>query len=89
VRGVTEKCRATVGPARQRVAIEHRELEDRQSGADPRGDVEPVEVPILERGQEFGERAAAAPARGRGRLVARQRMLPLQRGNPRRDRQIL
>ena len=68
MRGIAEQRHAAEAPARQRVAVDHRIREHGVGRADQRGDVEPVEVPVGERGKEVVEAAAripvaAAPAR--------------------------
>jgi hypothetical protein len=46
-----------MAPARQRIAIDHREFEDGVGVADHARHVEPAEVPVLEPGQEIRELA--------------------------------
>lgn len=55
-----------MAPARQRVLVDHRVLQDGVGGQDQRGHVEPVEVPVGEGGQEVLEAPGAAPVAHRG-----------------------
>ena len=52
-------------PARQRIAIDHREFQNRVRLADHLGYVEPVEFPVLEARQEVGELARPIPVLAR------------------------
>ena len=73
VRGVAEQRDAADAPARQRIAVDQRVLEDRAGAVDQRGHVEPVEAPVRERGAEVGDGRPGAFQSSRRRRVARRR----------------
>ncbi len=61
MRGVAEQGHAAEAPARQRVAIDHREFQHHFRGADQRRHVEPVEMPVGHGGQEVFQPASPVP----------------------------
>jgi len=55
--GIAQQSGPAVRPARQRIAIDHREFQDGVGGTDDARHVEPVELPVLEARQEIGKLA--------------------------------
>ena len=75
MRRVAEQRDAAEAPARQRILVDHRIGEHGLGRADQRGDVEPVEVPVGEGGEEVVEAAARVP-------VAPHRLGAFELGDP-------
>ena len=70
MRGIAEQRDAAVRPARQRIAVDHRIfVASRWRAANERRHVEPVEAPVLERGQELVEPAGPVPVLAPPRVI--------------------
>ena len=58
MRGVADQGDRPEGPLRDRVAVDQRVFVGMGAVLDQAGDIEPVEFPVLEPGQEFFKRRA-------------------------------
>jgi len=65
MRGVAEPMSpAPKLPARQRILVDHRKFEHTVGGANERGDIEPIEMPVGERADEIVDRTGPVSSRG-------------------------
>src|SRR5476651_527051 len=62
---IAQQRDAAMAPAREGIAVDHREFQDRMRRFDDARHVEPVEFPVLEARQEIGELARPVPVLAR------------------------